>query len=62
MMEPKGANSLFIQDVYLGRKIPLLGSTVDKLIQIFFGRLNEDYKRHIAEEDQNLKRIMEKGT
>ncbi len=62
IMEPKGANSLFIQDVYMGTKIPLVGVVVDMLIQIFFGRLNEDYKRHIVEEDQNLKKIMEEGT
>ena len=62
IMEPLGANSLFIQDVYLGTKIPLVGVVVDMLIQIFFGRLNEDYKRHIVEEDQNLKKIMEEGT
>ena len=62
IVEPRGANSLFIQDVYIGTQIPLLGSVVDKLIQIFLGRLNEAFKQHMAEEDQNLKRIMEEGT
>ena len=61
IMEPQGTNSLFIQDVYMGTKIPLLGVAVDKLVQIFFGRLNEAFEQHMAEEDQNLKRIMEKG-
>ena len=61
IVEPRGANSLFIQDTYIGWKIPLLGSVVDKLIQALFGRLNEAFKQHIAEEDQNLKRIMEEG-
>ena len=58
-MEPRGANSLFIQDTYIGTKIPLLGSIVDKLIQVLLGRLNEAFTQHMAEEDQNLKRIME---
>ena len=62
IMEPRGADSVFIQDVYLGRKTPLLGTMLDVFIKIFLGRLNEDYKRHIAEEGQNLKRIMEGGT
>jgi hypothetical protein len=62
IMEPHGVNSVFIQNVYLGRKVPLLGVVVDMFIKIFLGRLNEDYKRHIAEEGQNLKRIMEEGT
>ena len=61
-MEPRGANSLFIQDTYIGTKIPLLGSVVDKLIQVLLGRLNEAFKQHMAEEDENLKRIMEEGT
>ena len=61
IVEPRGANSLFIQDTYIGTKIPLLGSVVDKLIQVLLGRLNEAFKQHMAEEDQNLKRIMEEG-
>jgi hypothetical protein len=62
IVEQRGANSLFIQDLCLGTEIPLLGSLMDKLIQIFFGRLNEAFKQHMAEEDQNLKKIMEEGT
>ena len=50
------------KEVYFETKIPLLGSVVDKLIQVFFGRLNEAFKLHMVEEDQNLKRIMEEGT
>ena len=60
-MEPRGANSLFKQDIYIGRSTPLLGRLVDKIIQIFLGRLNEAFEQHMAEEDQNLKRIMEEG-
>ena len=62
IMEPRGTNSVFIQDVYLGRKSPLIGAVTDTFIKMFLGRLNEDYKRHIAEEGQNLKRIMEEGS
>ena len=59
IVEPHGANLLFMNDIYLGTKLPLLGSVMDKLIQLFFGRLNEAFKQHMAEEDQNLKKIME---
>jgi hypothetical protein len=62
IVEPQGDNSLFIQDIYIGTKIPLLGSVIDKLIQLLLGRLNEAFKQHMTEEDQNLKRIMEEGT
>ena len=62
VVEPRGDNSLFIQDTYLGMRIPLLGSVIDKLIQLLLGRLNEAFKKHMAEEDQNLKRIMEEDT
>ena len=61
IVEPRGANSLFMNDVYLGRNIPLLGSVLDKITQIFLGHLNETLKQHMAEEDQNLKRILEEG-
>jgi hypothetical protein len=62
IMEAHGANSVFIQDVYLGRKAPLIGIVADTFIKIFLGHLNEDYKRHIAEEGQDLKRIMGEST
>ena len=60
-VERRGVNSLFTQDTYIGTKIPLLGSIVDKLTQVLIGRINEAFKQHLAEEDQNLKRIMEEG-
>jgi hypothetical protein len=60
-VEQRGTNSLFIQDTFLGRNTPALGRVLDKLIQIFFGNLNEAFAKHMAEEDQNLKRIMEEG-
>ena len=61
IVEPSGNNSLFIQDTYIGTKIPFLGSVTDKLIQILLGRLNEAFKQHMTEEDRNLKKIMEKS-
>jgi hypothetical protein len=62
IMEQRGCNSLFMNDLYLGTRVPLLGSVMDRLIQLFLGRLNRAFVQHMAEEDQNLKRIMEEGT
>ena len=61
IVEPNGANSLFIQEIYIGRNIPVFGWVLDKLIEIFLGRLNKAFRQHMAEEDQNLKVIMEEG-
>jgi hypothetical protein len=61
IVEPRGTSSLFIQDLYIGRNIPVLGKIIDKFTQVFLGRLNEAFKQHMAEEDQSLKRIMEEG-
>jgi hypothetical protein len=62
IVEPQGeASSLFIQELYIGRNIPVLRSLIDKITRIFLGNLNEAFKQHMAEEDQILKRIMEEG-
>ena len=62
IIEPKGANSLFINDNYIGIKIPLLGSIIDKFTQILLGRrFIGALKKHMVEEGQILKRIMEEG-
>jgi hypothetical protein len=62
IVEPRGASSLFVQELYIGRNIPVLGSLIDKITRTFLGNLNEAFKQHMAEEDQILKRIMEEGT
>ncbi len=57
IMEPKGDKTLLTTEMHMGTKIPLLGRIVDKIIK---GRA-EALKRHLAEEGQNLKRILEEG-
>ena len=60
IIEPRGANSFFTAELHMGTKIPLLGSLVDALMRIFLSRQLEGIKRHMAEEGQNLKGILEK--
>jgi hypothetical protein len=61
IMEPKGANSIFMNDIYLGTNLPVAEKVMDKLIQLSLGRVNAAFKHHMAEEDQNLKKIMEES-
>ncbi len=61
IMEPRGANSLFTAEMYIGTKIPVLRSLVDRIMGMFLSRQLESIKRHMAEEGQTLKRILEGG-
>lgn len=59
IIEPRGANSLFIADTYVGTKIPLLGKLLDKLMWTLLRRRLEAGRKHMAEEGQNLKNLLE---
>jgi len=61
IIEPRGDNSLFTAEIYLGTNIPLLGKLVDRFMGVFMSRQLEGIKQHMAEEGQNLKRILEEG-
>ncbi len=61
IIEPRGDNSLFTAEIYIGIKIPVLGSLVDRITGMFLSRQIEGIKRHIVEEGQTLKRILEGG-
>ena len=60
IIEPRGANSLFTAELHVGTRIPLLGSLVDRFMRILLSRQLEGMKQHMAEEGQNLKRILGK--
>lgn len=61
LFKPHEVGSLFTAHVYIGHKIPLFGWMFDKFIQKFGGALLKAVKQHMAEEGQNLKRLLEPG-
>ena len=61
-MEPREIGTLFTAEMHLGTTIPLLGKLRDGIMRMFFPRQLEGLKQHMAEEGQNLKRILEQGT
>ena len=61
IIEPRDSSVLFTAELCFGTKIPLLGGLVDRLMRIFLSRQLEGIKRHMVEEGQNLKKIMEEG-
>ena len=52
----------FVAELDIGSDAPLLGRLVDIVFHTFFGRRIEEMRRHMAEEGQNLKAILESGT
>ena len=61
IIEPRGAKSLFTAEMHMGTKTPLFRSMADRIMRIFMSRQLEGIKQHMAEEGQNLKRILEEG-
>lgn len=61
-LRSQDGETLFRADIALGRKVPLLGWATDKFIQVFFGSYLKALRKHMAEEGENLKRVMEGGT
>jgi len=62
VMEPRGTMTLLIAEMHMGTNIPLLGKLIDRTMLRFFSRQLEGLKQHMAEEGQNLRRILEQGT
>jgi hypothetical protein len=62
IIESRETGTLFTAELHMGTKIPLLGKLVDKIMQMFLSRHLEGLQQHMAEEGQNLKRILEQGT
>ena len=50
MVEPRGANSLFTAEIYMGTKAPLLGKLLDRLMWVFLGSRLEAGRQHMKEE------------
>jgi len=59
LAEPMAAGSLFTAVVYFGWRVPLLGRVFDWAVRTFLSRRIEALRRHMAEEGQNLKRLLE---
>ena len=60
-MEPRETGTLFTAEIHMGTTIPLLGKLRDRIMQMFLSRQLEGLQKHMAEEGQNLKRILEQG-
>ena len=62
IIEPRETGTLFTAEMHMGTTIPFLGKLRDRIMRMFFSRQLEGLKQHMAEEGQNLKRILEQGT
>jgi len=60
IIEPSGAEVLFIAELHLGWRFPVIGRIIDWVFQIFFGHRLEAMRQHMREEGVNLKEILEK--
>ena len=61
IIEPKETGTLFKAEMHMGTPIPLLGKLRDRIMRMFFSRQLEGLQQHMAEEGQNLKKILEQG-
>ena len=61
IIEPRETGTLFTAELHMGTKIPLLGKLVDRIMRMFLSRHLEGLQQHMAEEGQNLKRILEQA-
>lgn len=58
---PSGDQTLFVAELGVGSRTPLIGPLVDAVLRFLFpGRL-ESMRRHMQEEGLNLKEIIESG-
>ena len=62
IIEQVKTGTLFTAEMHMGTTIPLLGKLRDKIMRMFFSRQLEGLQKHMAEEGQNLKMILEQGT
>jgi hypothetical protein len=61
IIEPRETGTLFTAELHMGTRIPLLGKLVDRTMWMFLSLHLEGLQQHMAEEGQNLKRILEQG-
>jgi len=62
IIEPRGDNSSFTAEMYMGTNVRLLANLVDIIMKIFMSRRLQGIEQHMSEEGQNLKRILEKSS
>jgi hypothetical protein len=61
IIEPRETGTLFTAELHMGTRIPLLGKLVDRITRMSLSHHLEGLQQHMAEEGQNLKRILEQG-
>lgn len=57
--EPLEGGVVFIADLRMGTRLPVLGALADGVLARLFRRRIEALRRHMAEEGRNLKRLLE---
>jgi hypothetical protein len=58
-VRPVGDEAEFIAELYFGIEHPVLGALLDGLLERLLSRQIEGIRRHVAEEGENLKRLLE---
>ena len=58
-IKPKENSLLFIAEICIGSKFPVLGWIFDKIMHHLLSDRLEALKKHMAEEGENLKRLLE---
>ena len=61
IIDPRGDDSLFTAEMYMGTNVRLLANLVDIIMKILMSRQLQGIKQHMAEEGQNLKSILERS-
>ena len=61
IIESRGPGSLFTAGLYFGNNIPLIGRLIDGFFKLFMSRQLEEMKKHMVEEGENLKMMLEKN-
>jgi len=59
---PQENNVLFIADVTIGSKIPVIGWLLDRIMEMLFSDRLKALQQHMAEEGENLKQSLENCT
>jgi len=61
IIDPRGDDSVFTAEMYMGTNVRLLANLVDIIMKILMSRQLQGIKQHMAEEGQNLKSILERS-
>ncbi len=58
-LEPRGERTAFIAYLYFGIDFPLIGPLLDRIMRAGLASRIAAFERHMAEEGENLKRLLE---